>query len=210
MVENVGNITRLSVAVLLNNKRVKTTLEDGTTKIEYKPLPPKEVAVLTDLVKNAVGFDPQRNDEISISNVNFQLPPVEDDLLDQKTVSPWMRYSDLIQQIFIGMVVLVAIVIMRSLFSQVRKRQEVIESELRKVEEMKQKRIAAARQARAELEGPEEFEDEEIIRASDFFKPIKTTDSLHKHIQHYVKEQPDKAAMMVKTWLIEDEKDVKA
>lgn len=210
VVDDVGNITRLSVAVLVNNKRVKTTLEDGTTKIEYKPIPPKEMGILADLVKNAVGFNPERNDEISINNVNFQLPPNEEDLLEQKNVSPWTRYSDLIRQIFIGLVVLVAIVIMRSLFSQVRKRQEIIESELRKVEEIKQKRIAAARQARAELEGPDEIIDEEIIRASDFFKPIKTTDSLHKHIQHYVKEQPDKAAMMVKTWLVEDEKDVKA
>jgi flagellar M-ring protein FliF len=62
-----GRVTRLSVAVLVDNLR--TTAADG--KVTETPLPPEQVERLTALVKDAVGFDATRGDTVNIVNSSF-------------------------------------------------------------------------------------------------------------------------------------------
>ncbi len=67
-----GKLRRLSVAVVVDNKVV--TAEDGTTSSQ--PLSEEELATLTRMVKEAVGFNAQRGDSVAVFNQPFQ--PVED------------------------------------------------------------------------------------------------------------------------------------
>ncbi|HEV7608918.1 MAG TPA: flagellar basal-body MS-ring/collar protein FliF [Steroidobacteraceae bacterium] len=62
-----GRVTRLSVAVLVDNLR--TTAADG--KVTESPLPPEQIERLTALVKDAVGFDATRGDTVNIVNSSF-------------------------------------------------------------------------------------------------------------------------------------------
>lgn len=62
----VGSIRRLSIGVLVDNKPPATARGQST------PLTEQEVASLTDLVKQAVGFDEARGDTISLINSAFQ------------------------------------------------------------------------------------------------------------------------------------------
>ncbi|MFA6921989.1 MAG: flagellar basal-body MS-ring/collar protein FliF, partial [Gallionella sp.] len=63
----VGMIKRLSVAVVVNNH--KTT--DPKGKVSYKPLTDAEKAQIDNLVKDAVGFDPNRGDSLNVQNAAF-------------------------------------------------------------------------------------------------------------------------------------------
>jgi len=67
----VGNIKRLSVAVLINN-RVTT---DSKGKSISKPFTPAEQAQLNNLVKNAMGFNAQRGDSLNLLNSAFNETP---------------------------------------------------------------------------------------------------------------------------------------
>ncbi|MCK6370495.1 MAG: flagellar M-ring protein FliF [Gammaproteobacteria bacterium] len=71
-----GNIRKLSVAVLVDHKRV--IAEDGSTTAE--PLAEKEIDEITRLVKEAVGFDEQRGDSVSVSNISFYEKPAEPEI----------------------------------------------------------------------------------------------------------------------------------
>jgi flagellar M-ring protein FliF len=62
-----GRVTRLSVAVLVDNLR--TTGADG--KVTETPLPPEQIERLTALVRDAVGFDAARGDTVNIVNSSF-------------------------------------------------------------------------------------------------------------------------------------------
>jgi flagellar M-ring protein FliF len=62
-----GRVTRLSVAVLVDNLR--TTAADG--KVTETPLPPEQIERLTALVRDAVGFDAARGDTVNIVNSSF-------------------------------------------------------------------------------------------------------------------------------------------
>jgi len=62
----VGSIKRLSIGVLVDNKPPATRNGQPT------PLTEQEVASLTDIVRQAVGFDEARGDTISVVNSAFQ------------------------------------------------------------------------------------------------------------------------------------------
>ncbi|MDD5296442.1 MAG: flagellar basal-body MS-ring/collar protein FliF [Rhodocyclaceae bacterium] len=69
----VGSIKRLSVAVVVNQK--KQPLPDGKTK--NTPLTEGEMKQINDLVKEAMGFDAQRGDSLNVTNVSFTPPEKE-------------------------------------------------------------------------------------------------------------------------------------
>jgi flagellar M-ring protein FliF len=68
-----GTIRRLSVAVLVDHKRV--TAEDGTVTTQAPSQ--QEIDEITRLVKEAVGFDEKRGDTVSVSSVSFYEKPAE-------------------------------------------------------------------------------------------------------------------------------------
>src|SRR5688572_10045146 len=67
-----GRVTRLSVAVLIDNLR--TTAADG--KVTETPVPPEQLDRLTALVRDAVGFDAARGDTVNVVNSSFAGVPV--------------------------------------------------------------------------------------------------------------------------------------
>jgi flagellar M-ring protein FliF len=66
-----GRIRRVTAAVVVDNKQVLN--EDD--EIERKPLSEAELARLTALVKEAVGFNAERSDSVQITNIAFTAQP---------------------------------------------------------------------------------------------------------------------------------------
>jgi flagellar M-ring protein FliF len=65
-----GTVRRLTVAVLIGNRSVTGT--DG--KVTKVPLDAPELARVTQLVKDAVGFDASRGDSVSVVNASLDSP----------------------------------------------------------------------------------------------------------------------------------------
>jgi len=65
-----GRVRRVTVAVLVDH--VKSTAPDG--KAVSTPLPPEQLANVTQLVKDAVGFDAARGDSVNVVNASFLEP----------------------------------------------------------------------------------------------------------------------------------------
>lgn len=82
-----GRIQRLSVGVVVDYR--KKMLEEG--KVESVPLSQQELEHITALVKEAVGFDAQRNDSVNVINTPFrdtlEMEPVAETPLWQQ---PWI------------------------------------------------------------------------------------------------------------------------
>ncbi|HEX7817089.1 flagellar basal-body MS-ring/collar protein FliF [Dyella sp.] len=96
-----GRLARLSIAVLVDNKPV------GNDPTKSVPFTQQELQHLTDLTKNAVGFDAQRGDTVTVINQPFH-QGVTDDKLPPEPF--WQRpgMMDLIKQ---GVGVLVALIV---------------------------------------------------------------------------------------------------
>jgi flagellar M-ring protein FliF len=68
-----GGIRRLSVAVVVNHRKEA----DDNGKVTFKPLSDAEKAQITDLVKEAMGFNKERGDSLNVVNSPFALPEKE-------------------------------------------------------------------------------------------------------------------------------------
>jgi flagellar M-ring protein FliF len=76
-VTGLGQVSRLSVAVIVDDQRVTTKAQDGTVKVSTKTWDAGEIQRLQGLVSAAVGLDSERGDQITIENMSFEVPPTE-------------------------------------------------------------------------------------------------------------------------------------
>ncbi|WP_029893428.1 flagellar basal-body MS-ring/collar protein FliF [Desulfohalovibrio reitneri] len=74
IVAPVGELQRLSVAVIVDGKYEKQTTEDGSTESVYVPRSEEEMQQIRELVRNAVGFDEARGDTLEVTSTSFGGP----------------------------------------------------------------------------------------------------------------------------------------
>lgn len=110
VIEGVGNVKRLTVAVLINGTNKITTHSDGTQTSQYIKRTNEEINKLTDIVKNAVGFDPTRNDQVYVENIPFETQLTNQNLITKKPVA-WYQDKDN-WQLFALIVVMMLTVLM--------------------------------------------------------------------------------------------------
>ncbi len=85
----VGNIKKLSVAVMIDGRYRDVETENGDIQNQYIPRDSAELSQLSSIVQRAVGFDSNRNDEFSIVNLQFDAGNMEEqqqqlDILGQR------------------------------------------------------------------------------------------------------------------------------
>ena len=69
--EAAGNIERISVAVLVDGFEQKVTKDDGSSEMKWTQRTPEDIQKYESLVKNAIGFNTNRGDNVKIENIQF-------------------------------------------------------------------------------------------------------------------------------------------
>jgi flagellar M-ring protein FliF len=69
----VGNVKRLNAAIVVNHR----TVTDAKGKTTTQPVPAEEVTRLTDLVKEAMGFNAERGDSVKVISAPFVVDKTE-------------------------------------------------------------------------------------------------------------------------------------
>jgi flagellar M-ring protein FliF len=145
VIEGVGNIKRLTVAVMINGTQ-KLIEKDGIKSYQYVPRNQNELNQLEEIVKNAVGYDITRNDQITVKNVPFETQLQNDDLKElNKPV--WYKDPENIKLIALVLVMLFIIFMIYRLLQS-----KVIKNRFR---------IAFALPEKVKIEEEEEEEDVE-------------------------------------------------
>lgn len=83
VIEGSGNIKRMSVAAVINDVQ-KEVKKGDNVKIVNEPQSPAQMKKLEEIIKNAIGYDPNRQDQLSVVNINFQ-PKTFDDIQVEKS-----------------------------------------------------------------------------------------------------------------------------
>jgi flagellar M-ring protein FliF len=108
IVNAVGTIQRLSVAVTVDGT-YQTPKEGGAAERTYQPRSQEDLDRLAGIVKNAVGYDQQRNDQIEVVNVPFDHEQVE---VDQKALDTMYQrelYWDIGKKVGLALLILLAL-----------------------------------------------------------------------------------------------------
>ena len=112
-----GEIKRLSASVLINYKQSVRQGEDGQTETVSEPYTEEEIEEFREIVRLALGIQPGRGDELSITQVEFFDPTAqESDPYYQSppiTVNDWIRW--IIILVTIGLIIYLIFSIRKSL-----------------------------------------------------------------------------------------------
>jgi flagellar M-ring protein FliF len=72
VVNPVGKVDRLSVAVIIDNHTKVTTDAEGKQQQASEPRKEDEMKKYRELVSAAIGFNPQRGDQLTLENISFE------------------------------------------------------------------------------------------------------------------------------------------
>ncbi len=217
IVGEVGSLKRISVAAMVNGKTKMAAGADGAPKVEYTPRTADELEQIKQIVRNAVGYDPARNDQISVVNLEF-----DTSLLDQELPEPGFQWTpqEIAEKVVIVLVMLLAVLMIRKLIAspQVRRRIEQVfaPSELEK-HRVELARATAERQqlllkglAEETMSGlPEPMNMTELAaRKAQFELPEAETSQeallkqeMKQRVQRYLSEKPEEASRLLKSFL---------
>ena len=191
IVENLGNIKRLTVAALVNGTP-KVVESNGQKTNENVPRPKEDMDKMTDLVKKAVGFNPLRNDEVSVTNLSFGTPLQEQDFV-YKQSPPLSDYNDIIEKVFIVAAMAGGVVLIRSLLGRLRvsvgsREESLASSTVTAAAELKRKKESIR------LPDPEDEISEEAMLRSE----------KRRRVTEYIREKPSETSRLLKVWLAEE------
>src|SRR6185369_8449044 len=122
IIEPVGALSKISVAVLVDGKyEAPAAVKEGqVAKAKYSPRSPDELQKIETLVKSAVGFNPERGDQLSVQNIPFQ--DTEDG--GSSEVAAWWTnpfFTSLAKNLMVGIGFLVLIMfVIRPLLASLR------------------------------------------------------------------------------------------
>ena len=187
IISAVGNVERLSVAVVLDGSYEELENEAGEIERIYQPRTQEELDRLAGIVKNAVGFDQQRNDQLEIINIPFDRRNLDADreMLD----SMYQRdfYVDIAKKVGLVLLALFG-------FMYLKKKSKSLFAALG--------RIAPPPRPRIEPQSVEPIEREEEPIAAPIVAERRKP-KLVDQMQVTAKENPEEIAKVIKTIMIE-------
>jgi len=110
----VGNIERLTVAVMVDGRYESSTGPDGEATRTFVPREDEELAKLAGIVKSAVGFDSKREDYFEIASIAFDRSFLEEQEIGMEKVLRMQFYMSLARKgAYLGGLVLVLVLLMK-------------------------------------------------------------------------------------------------
>jgi len=118
VIEETGNIKRLSVAAVINDVP-KTVEKDGKQVIEYTPRSPEQIKKIEELLRGALGINRDRNDLLSIVNIPFETKPIDDEINNQPT--SWLDdKNEIINLVLIILAIAGSILLLKNLTGKIK------------------------------------------------------------------------------------------
>lgn len=178
---SMGNVRRLSVAVVVDDN--VTAGEKGA--ITRLPRTPEELDRMTNLVKEAVGFNAQRGDSVNIINSSFTVP-VEPEPLPEVPIWEQAWFQDTVKKVIGGGLALMLIIGMLRVMKSLAK--PVIAAQAAKASEadMREDTLSLTNASVPGLGGPKNYEQKLATAAK------------------VVEQDPKLVAQVVKNWVASD------
>jgi len=117
MIEGSGNIKRITVAAVINGVP-KEVINGDVTEIVNEPRTDEQLQQLELLLRQAVGIDPTRNDEISIVSIPFEINKFEENV--GYVNSPMDNISEYINYLLLLLGIAGAIFILKGLLNKLK------------------------------------------------------------------------------------------
>ncbi len=207
MVREVGEVKRLSVAVLVDGRYTETITEEGEIQRTYEPRTNEELEQIRALVRSAVGYDEERGDTIEIVNMQFAEVEVDDELLAEDMLFGFEKSKLIDAAEIIAVAIMIVLVVL--LFLQPMIARLLATESGSEIDEALETDLLTARQANPALTGPsgEDYgggydnglEDEEMIDMQRVEGQVKA--SSLKKVEDIIESYPSETVSVIRSWM---------
>ncbi|GAA8734583.1 flagellar basal-body MS-ring/collar protein FliF [Helicobacter pylori] len=201
-----GTLVRLNAAVVVDGK-YKIALKDGANILEYEPLSDESLKKINALVKQAIGYNQNRGDDVAVSNFEFNpmAPMLDNATLSEKIMHKTQKilgsFTPLIKYILVFIVLFIFYKKVIVPFSE--RMLEVVPDEDKEVKSMFEEMDEEEDELNKLGDLRKKVEDQLGLNATFSEEEVRYEIVLEK-IRGTLKERPDEIAMLFKL-LIKDE-----
>ncbi|GHR18904.1 flagellar M-ring protein [Helicobacter pylori] len=201
-----GTLVRLNAAVVVDG-RYKIALKDGANALEYEPLSDESLKKINALVKQAIGYNQNRGDDVAVSNFEFNptAPMLDNATLSEKIMHKTQKvlgsFTPLIKYILVFIVLFIFYKKVIVPFSE--RMLEVVPDEDKEVKSMFEEMDEEEDELNKLGDLRKKVEDQLGLNATFSEEEVRYEIVLEK-IRGTLKERPDEIAMLFKL-LIKDE-----
>ncbi|GAA9221992.1 flagellar basal-body MS-ring/collar protein FliF [Helicobacter pylori] len=201
-----GTLVRLNAAVVVDGK-YKIALKDGANTLEYEPLSDESLKKINALVKQAIGYNQNRGDDVAVSNFEFNptAPMLDNATLSEKIMHKTQKvlgsFTPLIKYILVFIVLFIFYKKVIVPFSE--RMLEVVPDEDKEVKSMFEEMDEEEDELNKLGDLRKKVEDQLGLNATFSEEEVRYEIILEK-IRGTLKERPDEIAMLFKL-LIKDE-----
>ncbi|GAA7006210.1 flagellar basal-body MS-ring/collar protein FliF [Helicobacter pylori] len=201
-----GTLVRLNAAVVVDGK-YKIVLKDGANTLEYEPLSDESLKKINALVKQAIGYNQNRGDDVAVSNFEFNpmAPMLDNATLSEKIMHKTQKvlgsFTPLIKYILVFIVLFIFYKKVIVPFSE--RMLEVVPDEDKEVKSMFEEMDEEEDELNKLGDLRKKVEDQLGLNATFSEEEVRYEIVLEK-IRGTLKERPDEIAILFKL-LIKDE-----
>ncbi len=201
-----GTLVRLNAAVVVDGK-YKIALKDGANTLEYEPLSDESLKKINALVKQAIGYNQNRGDDVAVSNFEFNpmAPMIDNATLSEKIMHKTQKvlgsFTPLIKYVLVFIVLFIFYKKVIVPFSE--RMLEVVPDEDKEVKSMFEEMDEEEDELNKLGDLRKKVEDQLGLNATFSEEEVRHEIVLEK-IRGTLKERPDEIAMLFKL-LIKDE-----
>ncbi|GAA7563982.1 flagellar basal-body MS-ring/collar protein FliF [Helicobacter pylori] len=201
-----GTLVRLNAAVVVDGK-YKIAFKDGANALEYEPLSDESLKKINALVKQAIGYNQNRGDDVAVSNFEFNpmAPMIDNATLSEKIMHKTQKilgsFTPLIKYILVFIVLFIFYKKVIVPFSE--RMLEVVPDEDKEVKSMFEEMDEEEDELNKLGDLRKKVEDQLGLNAS-FSEEEVRYEIILERIRGTLKERPDEIATLFKL-LIKDE-----
>lgn len=194
----VGELERISASVLLNYKSEETTNDEGETITEFVPYSDQEITEIRNTLMGALGIQPQRGDQLVITQTRFQ-NNFQDVPEEQPFFTDPVSLFELVRWIIMAVVFLVVSVMVYRMTKNFNTAGDPL---LGKGEE-KQKEMAESKQRYLEGETGDGEDEEDIYqkKLSGEARKVAEANEMAEEIKGFVDKNSPEAASYVRSMM---------
>jgi len=207
-ISNTGDLKRLTVAVLVNGRYTTETSEDGTENKIYQPRNSRELEQIAVLVKNAVGYDETRGDQIEVQNLEFERGQYDTDIAFFESMNKQKMYENIIMRSLIGLGLLIAFFMARRLLKSVSNILPASATLPGMLPSGSPATMLDQGGSPAMIRSPVEQELSEDMYMNklspDARAKMKANDKMITEVVDHAKKNPEDASRLIRSWLTQD------
>ena len=189
IVNSVGNLKRLSVAVTVNGTYEEVQVEENgetVTQSQYVARSDEELNKIADIVGRTVGLDMSRGDQIQVSDMPFDMSLMDQERSMLEEARKTRFWTSIAKYGGIALLAIMFLFLLRSLLKDVAARYAAAP---------KPALEAAAERITAALPG---MEEETLPQLE-----LQALSKLQEQLSNLIQEKPSEAAQLIRTWLVD-------